>query len=187
MAAGIRRIEAITGRDCENMVYQLEDMLKSIRQLFNNAKDLRGVIQKHIEENASMKKEIEAFQAQVVERAKDVLIGKAQTVNGVKVVKAVLNMDAQAAKDLVFKVKQAINGSMLCVIGSSAGNRPTLTVALSEDLVNDHGLNAGQMVREAAKLIQGGGGGQPHFATAGGKLVDELPAAVDRVIEIANL
>ena len=76
---------------------------------------------------------------------------------------------------------------MLCVIGSSAGNRPTLTVALSEDLVNDHGLNAGQMVREAAKLIQGGGGGQPHFATAGGKLVDELPAAVDRVIEIANL
>ena len=187
VAAGIRRIEAITGRDCENMVYQLEDMLKSIRQLFNNAKDLRGVIQKHIEENASMKKEIEAFHAQVVERAKDVLIGKAQTVNGVKVVKAVLNMDAQAAKDLVFKVKQAINGSMLCVIGSSAGNRPTLTVAISEDLVNDHGLNAGQMVREAAKLIQGGGGGQPHFATAGGKLVDELPAAVDRVIEIANL
>ena len=76
---------------------------------------------------------------------------------------------------------------MLCVIGSVADNRPTLSVMISDDLVADHDLNAGKMVREAAKLIQGGGGGQPHFATAGGKNADGLSAAVDKVVELANL
>ena len=187
VAAGIRRIEAKTGRECEELLYHMEDLLKGIKALFNNAKDLQGVIKKYIDEHSTMKKEIEAFQAQAVERTKEALIAKAATINGVKVVKAVLPLDAQVAKDLVFKVKQAVAGSLLCVIGSHSDGKPMLTVALSEDLVKDHGLNAGQMVREAAKLIQGGGGGQPHFATAGGKQVDGLSAAVDRVIQIANL
>ena len=187
VAAGIRRIEAKTGRECEELLYHMEDLLKGIKAMFNNAKDLQGVIKKYIDEHSTMKKEIEAFQAQAVERTKEALIAKAATINGVKVVKAVLPLDAQVAKDLVFKVKQAVAGSLLCVIGSHSDGKPMLTVALSEDLVKDHGLNAGQMVREAAKLIQGGGGGQPHFATAGGKQVDGLSAAVDRVIQIANL
>ncbi len=187
VAAGIRRIEAKTGRECEELLYHMEDLLKGIKAMFNNAKDLKGVIKKYIDEHSTMKKEIEAFQAQAVERTKEALIAKAATINGVKVVKAVLPLDAQVAKDLVFKVKQAVAGSLLCVIGSHSDGKPMLTVALSEDLVKDHGLNAGQMVREAAKLIQGGGGGQPHFATAGGKQVDGLSAAVDRVIQIANL
>ena len=182
VAAGIRRIEAKTGIECEEMMYALEDSVKAIRSLFNNAKDLRGVIEKYIEEHDSMKKSIESFQAQAVERAKDALVEKARLVNGVTVASAVLPMSAQSAKDLAFKVREAIGENLLCVIGSVDQGKPMLTVMMSEDVVKDHNLNAGQLVREAAKLIQGGGGGQPHFATAGGKNPDGLSAAVDAII-----
>ena len=182
VAAGIRRIEAKTGIECEEMMYALEDSIKAIRSLFNNAKDLRGVIEKYIEEHDSMKKSIESFQAQAVERAKDALVEKARLVNGVTVASAVLSMSAQSAKDLAFKVREAIGENLLCVIGSVDQGKPMLTVMMSEDVVKDHNLNAGQLVREAAKLIQGGGGGQPHFATAGGKNPDGLSAAVDAII-----
>ena len=182
VAAGIRRIEAKTGIECEEMMYALEDSIKAIRSLFNNAKDLRGVIEKYIEEHDSMKKSIESFQAQAVERAKDALVEKARLVNGVTVASAVLPMSAQSAKDLAFKVREAIGENLLCVSGSVDQGKPMLTVMMSEDVVKDHNLNAGQLVREAAKLIQGGGGGQPHFATAGGKNPDGLSAAVDAII-----
>ena len=182
VAAGIRRIEAKTGIECEEMMYNLEDALKAIRAMFNNAKDLRGVIEKYIEEHDTMKKSIESFQAQAVERAKDRLVEKARIVNGVTVASAILPMSAQAAKDLAFKVREAISENLLCVIGSVDQGKPMLTVMMSEDVVKDHNLNAGQLVREAAKLIQGGGGGQPHFATAGGKNPDGLSAAVDAII-----
>ena len=182
VAAGIRRIEAKTGIECEEMMYALEDSIKAIRSLFNNAKDLRGVIQKYIDEHDAMKKSIEAFQAQAVERAKESLVEKARIVNGVTVASAVLPLSAQAAKDLAFKVREAIGENLLCVIGSVEAGKPMLTVMMSDDVVKDHGLNAGQLVREAAKLIQGGGGGQPHFATAGGKNPDGLSAAVDAII-----
>ena len=182
VAAGIRRVEAKTGIECEEMMYNLEDALKAIRMMFNNAKDLRGVIEKYIEEHDTMKKSIEAFQAQAVERAKDKLVEKARVVNGVTVASAVLPMSAQSAKDLAFKVREAIGENLLCVIGSEDQGKPMLTVMMTEDVVKDHNLNAGQLVREAAKLIQGGGGGQPHFATAGGKNPDGLSAAVDAII-----
>ena len=182
VAAGIRRVEAKTGIECEEMMYALEDSIKAIRSLFNNAKDLRGVIQKYIEEHDTMKKSIEAFQAQAVERAKASLVEKARIVNGVTVASAVLPISAQAAKDLAFKVREAIGENLLCVIGSVEAGKPMLTVMMSEDVVKEHNLNAGQLVREAAKLIQGGGGGQPHFATAGGKNPDGLSAAVDAII-----
>ena len=182
VAAGIRRIEAKTGTECEEMMYNLEDALKAIRAMFNNAKDLRGVIEKYIEEHDTMKKSIESFQAQAVERAKDKLVEKARVVNGVTVASAVLPMTAQSAKDLAFKVREAIGENLLCVIGSVDQGKPMLTVMMTEDVVKDHNLNAGQLVREAAKLIQGGGGGQPHFATAGGKNPDGLSAAVDAII-----
>jgi alanyl-tRNA synthetase len=185
VAAGIRRIEAKTGKECEEMLYQLEDTLKAVKSFFNNAKDLQGVIRKYIEEHDSMKKEIESFQAQAVERCCQQLIGKARDVNGVKVVSCVLPMEPAAAKDLAFKLKAAIDGPVLCALGTKYADKPQLTIMLSEDLVSGHQLNAGQMVREAAKLIQGGGGGQPHFAQAGGKNADGLSAAVDKVIELA--
>ena len=187
VAAGIRRIEAKTGEECEEMMYALEDSIKAIRSLFNNAKDLRGVIEKYIEEHDAMKNNIEQFQAQAVERAKDSLIEKARTINGTTVITSVLPISAQSAKDLVFKIRQAVGSNLLCVIGSVDSGKPMLSVMLSDDMVADHGLNAGQMVREAAKLIQGGGGGQPHYATAGGKNADGLSAAVDKVVELAKL
>ena len=187
VAAGIRRIEARTGKACEDLLYQTEDILKAVKSFFNNAKDLQGVIQKYIEEHDSMKKEIQGFQAQAVERAAKTLVEKARLVNGVKVVTSVLPMNPAAAKDLAFKIRAAVEGSLLCVLGTHDNNKPQLSIMMSDDMVSDHGLNAGQMVREAAKLIQGGGGGQPHFAQAGGKSVDGLSAAVDKVLELANL
>ena len=187
VAAGIRRIEAKTGKECEDLLYNIEDTLKAIRSFFNNAKDLQGVIQKYIDEHDTMKKEIEQFQAQAVERTKQQLVEKATVVNGVTVVKTILPVTPQAAKDLAFKLREAISESLLCVIGSIYQDKPLLTVMMSDDLVKDHALNAGQMIREAAKLIQGGGGGQPHYAQAGGKNADGLSAAVDKVIELANL
>ena len=96
-------------------------------------------------------------------------------------------MEPAAAKDLVFKVKATVEGSLLCAIGTVYQDKPLLSVMMSEDMVKEHGLNAGQMVREAAKLIQGGGGGQPHYASAGGKNADGLSAAIDKVIGLANL
>lgn len=187
VAAGVRRIEAKTGRECEELMYNFEDGIKAIKALFNNAKDLQGVISKYIDEHDTMKKEIEQFHAQAVERTKDSLIQKIREVNGVKVITAVLPMDAAAAKDLVFKIRQAVPERLLCVIGTKSADKPMLSVMLSDDMVKDFGLNAGQMVREAAKLIQGGGGGQPHYATAGGKNADGLSAAVDKVVELAKL
>ena len=187
VAAGIRRIEAKTGKECEELLYTIEDTLKAVKSFFNNAKDLQGVIQKYIEEHDSMKKEIESFQAQAVERCCQQLVGKAREVNGVKVVTCVLPMEPAAAKDLAFKVRAAINGSLLCVLGTHHQDKPQLTIMMSDDMVSDHGLNAGLLVREAAKLIQGGGGGQPHFAQAGGKNADGLSTAVDKVIELAKI
>lgn len=187
VAAGVRRIEAKTGKECEMLMYDLEDGMKAIKALFNNTKDLLGVIEKYIEEHDSMKKSIEQFQAERVERVKEKLISQARIVNGVKVIASTLIMKQDVAKDLVFKIRAAEPERMLCVVGSTFDGRPTLSVMISEDLVKEHGLNAGQMVREAAKLIKGGGGGQPHFATAGGKDIDGLSAAVDKVIELANL
>ena len=183
----VRRFEAITGKACEESVYVLEDTIKDLKALFNNAKDLKTVITKYIDEHKAMRKEIDKFQAQAVERTKNLLIERAETINGTTVIKAVLPIDPNAAKDLVFKIRESIPTHLLCVIGSTANEKPLLSVMLSNDLVKDHDLNAGQMVREAARLIQGGGGGQPHYASAGGKHLDGLTAAVDRVVELAKL
>ena len=187
VAAGIRRIEALTGKTCEEAYYALEDSMRQIKALFNNAKDLQGVIAKYIEEHDAMKKDIEAFRAQAVERMAKTLVEKASVVNGVNVIKAVIPFESSAAKDLVFKIREALPENLLCVIGSTANEKPMLSVMLSDDMVSSHDLNAGKMVREAARLIQGGGGGQPHYAQAGGKNLDGISAAVDKVIELANL
>jgi alanine--tRNA ligase len=187
VAAGIRRVEAITGKNCEEAVYALEDTMKAVKALFNNAKDLKGAIQKFLDENEAIKKQVESFKAQAVERTKDKLLSSATEVNGVKVIKAVLPIDADSAKNLVFKLRESVPSKLLCVIGSTGGNKPLLSVMLSDDMVKEHNLNAGAMVKEAAKLIKGGGGGQPHYASAGGKDLDGISVAVDKVIELAQL
>ena len=187
VAAGIRRIEAKTGKECEDLMYVLEDHIKAIKALFNNAKDLQGAIQKYIDEHDTMKKEIESFQAQAVERTKNYLLTEIQPINGVNVITRVLEMQPNSVKDLVFQLRAAVEPPFLCTIGSKFQGKPMLSIMMSNDLVKDHGLNAGQIIREAAKLIQGGGGGQPHYAQAGGKNIDGLTAAVDKVIELCNL
>ena len=187
VAAGIRRIEAKTGKECEELLYKTEDILKAVKGFFNNAKDLQATILKYIEEHDSMKKDIEQFQAQRVQSLAQELVSKARLVNGVKVMTAQLPIAPDAAKDLVFKVRELCQESFVCVVGSVFAEKPMLNVMLSDDMVKDHGLNAGQLVREAAKLMQGGGGGQPHFASAGGKNAEGLSAAIDKVVELCNL
>jgi alanyl-tRNA synthetase len=187
VAAGVRRIEALTGKACEDAIYEAEDMMKDIQALFNNAKDLKATIEKSISENASLKKQVEGFRQQTVDRTAKTLAEHAQDVNGVKVVKAVLPVDPASAKDIVFKVREQIPENLVCVLGSHHDNHPLLSVMFSDDMVKSHGLNAGKIIREAAKLIQGGGGGQPHYAQAGGKNADGLSAAVDKIIELIEL
>ena len=187
VAAGIRRIEAKTGKECEELLYRTEDILKAIKGFFNNAKDLQAVIAKYIEEHDSMKKDIEQFQAQRVQALAQDLVNKARTVNGVTVISGKFAMMPNAAKDLVFKVRELVPENLVCVVGTVFDDKPMLNVMLSDDMVKDHGLNAGQLVREAAKLMQGGGGGQPHFASAGGKNCEGLSAAVDKVVELCKL
>ena len=186
-AAGVRRIEALTGKRCEETIYLLEDTVRDLKAMFNNAKDLRGVVEKYIQEHDVMKKQMENFRQQTVARLANSLIESAQTVNGVKVVKAVLPVEPASAKDIVFKVRTAIPEKLLCVLGSTYENKPLLSIMLSDDMVKDYELNAGKIIREAAKLIKGGGGGQPHYAQAGGKDVEGVTAAVDKAIELADL
>ena len=183
VAAGIRRIEAKTGKECEQLLYDLEDSIIAIKSLFNNAKDLKGVIAKYIEEHDSMKKSIEKFQAEAVERAKERLISQAKDICGINTITAVMPMRPDMAKDLAFKIKAALPNHMLCVLGTHFEDRPTLTVMLSDDLVADGSLNAGALVRQVARHIKGGGGGQPHFATAGGKDINGLSIAVEEILD----
>ena len=185
VAAGVRRIEAITGAKVEEMMDTIEDTLNELRQLFNNAPDLKVAIRKYIEENAGLKKQMEAFMKEKEALVKSKLIGNAKDVHGIKVIKAVLPMPADSVKNIAFQLKGEFPTNLFVAIGSTDNGKPMLTVAVSEDLVAT-GINAGKLVREAAKLIQGGGGGQAHFATAGGKNVDGLSAAVDKLIELAG-
>ena len=189
VAAGVRRIEAVTGRAAEELCYTQEDLLVGLRQLFNNAKDLTAAIQKTVEDNSALKKQVEEFVKEHIMSMRDRLVGKAKDVGGVKLVRAVIpgSISADAVKDLAFQISHMLPGQMLCVLGSACDGKPLLTVMIGKELIAERGLNAGQLVREAAKLIKGGGGGAPHFATAGGKDPDGLEAAVSKVVELAGL
>ena len=186
VAAGVRRIEAITGAKVEEMFDAVQDTIDDLKALFNNAPDLKAAIAKYIDENAGLKKQMEAFMKEKEAAVKAKLIESAKEIHGVKVIKAVLPMPADAVKNIAFQLKGQITENLFVVIGSVHDDKPLLTVAMSDDQVKA-GLNAGQLVREAAKLIQGGGGGQPHFATAGGQNTDGLRAAVDNGVEGAGI
>lgn len=187
VAAGVRRIEAVTGGELENMVDLMQDTIREISAFFNNAPDLKAAIRKAIEENNELKKKVEDAAKEKTSILKTQLAQKAQEVNGVKVISGVFQVPASIMKDIAFQLRGEMGDNLLFACGSIENNKPTLTVMLSENLVKDNGLNAGQMIREAAKLIQGGGGGQPHFATAGGKNPDGVGQAVNKLIELANL
>jgi alanyl-tRNA synthetase len=186
IAAGVRRIEAITGKKVEEMLDKAQDFMADLRGLLNNAPDLMTTIQKAIADNKELQAQVDEFKAQKAMEFKKSLIEQAKTINGVKVICGVIPADPQNVKDMVFQLRTQFPEQLLVAIACAPTGKPTLTVGLSDDLVKA-GKNAGQLVREAAKLMQGGGGGQPHFATAGGKNPDGMKAAVDKVVELANL
>ena len=183
IAAGIRRIEAVTGKGVEGMMDKMQDLLTDLKALFNNTPNLKTAIQKAIEDNAELKKQVDEFKAQKVVEIRKELAEKAKEVNGIKIIAAVLPLDAQGAKDIAFQLRAQFTERLAVVLGCHADGKPSLTVCFSDDLVAE-GQNAGKMVREAGKLIQGGGGGQAHFATAGGKNPDGLSSAVDKIVEL---
>ena len=186
VAAGVRRIEAITGKAVDDMLDKMQDFMVDLKALFNNAPNLMQTIEKAINDNKELQAEVDKFKAQKAQQFKQELIAKAKDINGVKVISGVVAVDAQNAKDMAFQLLKEFPENLLVAIGAVAGGKPNLTVAFSEDLTKA-GKNAGKIVREAGKLIQGGGGGQAHFATAGGKNPDGMPAAIDKVIELAEL
>ena len=180
IAAGVRRIEAITGTAVEQMVAELQDTITSIKAILpGNA--ITASIQKVIDENNALKKQMEEFQKEKTIQIKKELIENIKTIGDNKVISAVLAVNANVARDLAFQLRGEITEKLIVVIGSVDADKPLLTVSVSDDLTQQ--FNAGQLVREAAKLIQGGGGGQAHYATAGGKNKDGLQQAVNAIIE----
>ncbi len=186
VAAGVRRIEAYTGARVEEMLDAFQDTMRDLKALFNNAPDLSAAIRKHIEENVGLKKQVEEFMKEKEGQFKAKLLESIKEVNGVKLIKFCAPMPAEAIKNIAFQLRGEITENLCFVAGSVHEGKPMLTVMLSDNLVAN-GLKAGMLVKEAAKLIQGGGGGQPHFATAGGKNPDGLQAAVDKVVELAGI
>lgn len=188
IAAGVRRIEAVTAEGAENYTFMLQDSMRELRALFNNVPNLAQTIRKSIEENAELKKQVSDYVKEKVAMLKKELIAKAVERHGVKVVVFRGEANVDAIKDLAFQIKGESNSDekVFFVAGIKDGAKCALMVMLSESLVAE-GLNAGKLVKDAAKLIQGGGGGQAHFATAGGKNSDGLAQAVEQILETADL
>ena len=185
VAAGVRRIEAYTGARVEEMLDTIQDTLNDLKALFNNTPDLGIAIRKYIDENAGLKKQVEDFMKEKEAALKERLLKNIQEIHGIKVVKFCAPLPAEVVKNIAFQLRGEITENLFFVAGNIDNGKPMLTVMLSDNLVAS-GLKAGNLVKEAAKLIQGGGGGQPHFATAGGKNPDGLNAAVDKVVELAG-
>ena len=186
VAAGVRRIEAYTGAKVEELMDNLQDSLRDLKALFNNAPDLAGTIRRYIEENAGLKKQVEEFMKEKEVQLKEKLLQSVKEVNGVKLIKFCAPLPPETVKNVAFQLRGQITENLFFVAGSVFEGKPMLTVMLSDNLVAT-GLKAGALVKEAAKLIQGGGGGQPHFATAGGKNPDGLNAALDKLLELAGI
>ena len=182
IAAGVRRIEAITGKAVEELLDKQQDLLNGLKSLFNNAPDLMATIRKAINDNAELKKQVEDTMREKALELKKKMIDKKQEVKGVTVMKAYTTLNPEFVKDIAFQLRAEVENSLI-VIGSVADGKPLLTAAASDSVVAS-GVNIGKNIREAAQLIQGGGGGQPHFATAGGKNPEGIHAAVEKLIEI---
>ena len=186
IAAGVRRIEAVTAEGAENFVYAQQDLIRELRSLMNNMPNLAQAMKKSIEENAEMKKQIEDYIREKSMRLKEEIVAKVSESNGIKVMQFVGKANADAMKNVAFQIKAETTDSFVFVAGIIDDNKCTLMLMLSDDLVKE-GLHAGKIVKEAAKHIQGGGGGQPHFATAGGKNMEGLSIAVGAVKEAVGV
>ena len=189
VAAGVRRIEAVTGAAAENYLYEQADMIDAIRQLFNNIPQLMTAIRKTLEENAELGKQVGEYVREQIAEKKRQLLEKRVEVGGVRLFLVEKEVPAEIVKDIAFQIAGELHEPFVfiaaCVEPSSS--KPSLTLMISKDLVESRGWNASQLLRAAAKHIQGGGGGQPHFATAGGKNVDGLNAAVEELLSAMEL
>ena len=189
VAAGVRRIEAVTGAAAENYLYEQADMIDAIRQLFNNSPQLMTAIRKTLEENAELGKQVGEYIREQIAEKKRQLLEKRVEVGGVRLFLVEKDVPAEVVKDIAFQIAGELHEPFVfiaaCVEPSSS--KPSLTLMISKDLVESRGWNASQLLRTAAKHIQGGGGGQPHFATAGGKNVDGLNAAVEELLSAMEL
>ena len=178
VSAGVRRIEAVSGAKAEEFMNMQQDMLRDLKSLFNNAPNLVASIKKSLEENTAMKKQVEQFIQEKVIILRDKLIQNAVERNGQKVIILKGDFEADLVKSVAFQIRNVMTSSLVFIGVTKHGDKPAITMALSDDLVAT-GMNATQIVRDAAKEIKGGGGGQPFFAQAGGKDVDGLERALD--------
>ena len=189
VAAGVRRIEAVTGAAAENYLYEQADMIDAIRQLFNNSPQLKTAIRKTLEENAELGKQVGEYVREQIAEKKRQLLEKRVEVSGVRLFLVEKEVPAEIVKDIAFQIAGELHEPFVfiaaCVEPSSS--KPSLTLMISKDLVESRGWNASQLLRAAAKHIQGGGGGQSHFATAGGKNVNGLKAAVEELLSAMEL
>ncbi|MXV38503.1 alanine--tRNA ligase [Flavobacteriaceae bacterium Ap0902] len=180
-AAGIRRIEAITGDKALNYFKAFEQKFKAVENELGKPKDVLQAINKLRAENESLKKQLEEFKHKEAMQQKDVWKNQVQELGGVNAILVETAMDNSSVKDLVFQFKAEIDNAFITVANAYEG-KPTVSVGISDNLSKEKGWNAGQLVREWAKEIKGGGGGQPTFATAGGKDITGLP----KVLELAK-
>ncbi|MDD4514821.1 alanine--tRNA ligase [Massilibacteroides sp.] len=185
IAAGVRRIEAVTAEKAEEYTFTLQDILSELRQLMNNMPNVVQAVKKSIEENAEMKNKLDLFVKEKTKRLKEELLARAENKNGVLIVRYCGVGNADMGKDIAFQLKGEINEPFAFVGGFIESPKCTLMVMLSDDLVAE-GSNASKLVKDASRHIQGGGGGQPHFATAGGKNPDGLTIAINEIIESLN-
>ena len=184
VAAGIRRIEATTGAQAEEVLYTAEDMILQIKAFFNNTPNLAGSIKKMVAENDTLKKEAEEFMKERAVTLKDAVVRIGQNINGYNVLVLKGTFIAEVVKNAAFLAKQECTNTVF-VAATQIEGKPTLTLMYTDDLVAK-GANAGKDIREAAKFIMGGGGGQPGLATAGGKNVEGLDEAFNKLIELAT-
>ena len=184
IAAGVRRIEAATGVHAEMMVDAMETTIRVAKAFFNNAPDLAAAIRKMVEENENYKKQIEEVIREKTVTLKNSLRNLSKEINGINVVTIDHSIDPVMLKNAAFMLQKEAQNLVVAAAFESAG-KPQLLLMYSEDLVKA-GHNAGADVREAARLIQGGGGGQPGLATAGGKSVEGLAEALAKLLESAT-
>lgn len=186
IAAGIRRIEAVTGTGVENMMDNLQDMMKDVAGLLGGSADIKTAVTRAIGENADLRHQVEEFMAERIATMSREAIASAKDINGIKLVSLSGIRLPDIVKNVAFTVRRECTDHTAFVGVTVSEGKPLLTVALSDDLVKA-GLNAGQIVREAAKLIKGGGGGQPFFAQAGGKDAEGVSLALAKIMELLHL
>ncbi len=184
VAAGIRRIEAVTGIGAEEWLGKELEELDAVRSLLKVPRGLAGAVNALQEENKLLRKEIERLVAEQAASLKVGLVSSAEQMNGFSLLSALVPVqDAGAIKNLAYQLEKELSPCVI-VLGAVAAEKPLLTVIISQTLVENKGLHAGNMVRDLAKEIQGGGGGQPFFATAGGKDVSGIDRALAKVKSI---